>query len=358
MNRTGSSSMASGTSSGGMTAPRSALACTVMSASGSGPASASGVTCMRAPISRSMSSSPVRVGLMPTPRTVRPSVAPRHPATMKNAAEEKSPGTRMSVPRRADRRRARPWRPARRTLHAEAAEHALGVIAGGRRLGDAGDPACLEAGQQDRGFDLRTRHRQRVVDAVQRSRRRAAPPAAGPPACRCARPSGAAAWPRAPSAAASARHRRSACWKNSGRTAAPWTVAWRCRRCPCRAAQALARSPAWPAPVTITSSPRGCVICTPSERSAAMVARQSPLSRKPLTRVWPSAIPPSISARCEIDLSPGTMRAPPTRLTGATRKPRQRSGVHGARRNCPSSASSRSFCPGRPMEMRNCSASP
>ena len=48
----------------------------------------------RPPMLRRMSSSPVRVGFSPTFRSNSPSpAAPRRPATMKNAAEEKSPGT-------------------------------------------------------------------------------------------------------------------------------------------------------------------------------------------------------------------------------------------------------------------------
>ena len=43
---------------------------------------------------RRMSSSPVRVGFTPTFSINRPSAAaPNNPATMKNAADEKSPGT-------------------------------------------------------------------------------------------------------------------------------------------------------------------------------------------------------------------------------------------------------------------------
>jgi hypothetical protein len=45
-----------------------------------------------------------------------------------------------------------------------------------------------------------------------------------------------------------------------------------------------------------------------------MVAMQSPDGKKPITRLSPAARLPSISARCEIDLSPGT-RAVPRRET-------------------------------------------
>src|SRR6185295_603211 len=61
-------------------------------------------------------------------------------------------------------------------------------------------------------------------------------------------------------------------------------------------------------------------IDTPSASIAAWVARQSSLARNPCTTVRPSAIAPSINARCEMDLSPGTAIVPPTRSTGSARK--------------------------------------
>jgi len=54
-------------------------------------------------------------------------------------------------------------------MHAEAAQHALGVVARGRGLGDRGDAFGVQAGEQDGGLHLGAGHRQRVVDAVQRS---------------------------------------------------------------------------------------------------------------------------------------------------------------------------------------------
>ncbi len=77
-------------------------------------------------------------------------------------------------------------------------------------------------------------------------------------------------------------------------------------------------SPPAPAPCTITRVGSGRSICTPSARSARNVARQSSLARNPLMRVSPLAMPPSISARCEMDLSPGTVTSPLTRTAGAT----------------------------------------
>jgi len=54
---------------------------------------------MSAPICSSSSRSPVRVGLTPTLRSIRPFSAARHPATRKNAADEKSAGTAICAAR-------------------------------------------------------------------------------------------------------------------------------------------------------------------------------------------------------------------------------------------------------------------
>jgi hypothetical protein len=55
---------------------------------------------------------------------------------------------------------------------------------------------------------------------------------------------------------------------------------------------------------------------TPKARIAFKVARQSSLARKPVTSLVPVASPESISDRCEMDLSPGTVIAPDTRGDG------------------------------------------
>ena len=55
---------------------------------------------------------------------------------------------------------------------------------------------------------------------------------------------------------------------------------------------------------------------TPKARIAFIVARQSSLARKPVTSLVPAASPDSISERCEMDLSPGTIIAPDTRSEG------------------------------------------
>ena len=73
---------------------------------------------------------------------------------------------------------------------------------------------------------------------------------------------------------------------------------------------------------------------TPKARIAFNVARQSSLARKPVTSLVPVASPESISDRCEMDLSPGTVIAPDTRGDGWAVKLRIRfSGAseHGSR---------------------------
>ncbi len=99
---TGNSSMASGTSASETVMPRSWLQRTSMSATGSPsgePVAVRSCTRISAPMRRSSSISPVRVGFTPTFVSVRLGEAARQPATMKNAAEEKSAGTAICVPR-------------------------------------------------------------------------------------------------------------------------------------------------------------------------------------------------------------------------------------------------------------------
>ncbi len=79
-------------------------------------------------------------------------------------------------------------------------------------------------------------------------------------------------------------------------------------------------SPAGPTPCTVISVSDLRSISTPMADIAARVARQSSPGRKPLMSVAPSAIPPSISARCEIDLSPGTVTEASPTAEGLTRK--------------------------------------
>ncbi len=76
------------------------------------------------------------------------------------------------------------------------------------------------------------------------------------------------------------------------------------------------RRPWRPTPWTVTRVSSGCSISTPIARSAASVARQSSPGRKPEISLVPVAIAPSINARCEMDLSPGTRMVPSIRSVG------------------------------------------
>ncbi len=68
--------------------------------------------------------------------------------------------------------------------------------------------------------------------------------------------------------------------------------------------------PCAPTPCTTTSVSAGRSIATPSCPSARAVDRQSSPARNPLMCVSPSASAPSMRARWEIDLSPGTVSEP------------------------------------------------
>src|SRR3990167_10877560 len=65
--------------------------------------------------------------------------------------------------------------------------------------------------------------------------------------------------------------------------------------------------PYLPTPCTTTRSETGPSINTPIDCNAFNVDKQSAASKKPLMVVVPVAIAPNRSARCEIDLSPGTV---------------------------------------------------
>ena len=65
--------------------------------------------------------------------------------------------------------------------------------------------------------------------------------------------------------------------------------------------------------------PRGPSIATPMARNAATVASASAPSRKPVAADSPSASEPSITKRCETDLSPGTRTRPVSAPPGSTR---------------------------------------
>src|SRR6478672_6562144 len=68
--------------------------------------------------------------------------------------------------------------------------------------------------------------------------------------------------------------------------------------------------PSIPTPCTIRTEGSGISTRTPMAAKAAAVARVSAPSRNPSIRDVPSAIAASMTARCEIDLSPGTVRQP------------------------------------------------
>src|SRR5262249_27858585 len=79
------------------------------------------------------------------------------------------------------------------------------------------------------------------------------------------------------------------------------------------------RRPRTPAPWTTSVSTSSSSTRTPSARTTARVDSVSPLRPQRETRVSPSVSAPTRSARCEIDLSPGTPMWPSIRAAGSTR---------------------------------------
>ena len=96
-----------------------------------------------------------------------------------------------------------------------------------------------------------------------------------------------------------------------------------------------ARRPWRPAPrIRTTSSSTSA--WAPRLVMASTVASVSSEAPKPRTTDSPSASPPSSSARCEIDLSPGTRRSPATEAAGSTRTSRPARVPPRPNRPCPS----------------------
>ena len=100
--------------------------------------------------------------------------------------------------------------------------------------------------------------------------------------------------------------------RTGGPRAGPSAAGSWCPNCRSRARPAAAVRPAKPTPWTRASSPASA-ISTPSARSAAAVDRLSPPRPSPRASTAPSASAPNSSARCEIDLSPGTRQRPAQR---------------------------------------------
>ncbi len=132
----------------------------------------------------------------PGARRIDADVAQQQAALGRQAAGHQEECRGGEIRRHRDRRAARArWppssatvAPSRSTSTPKARQHPLGVIARGRRLGDAGAAAALQARQQQGRFHLRAGDRQGVVDGAQRADRRGSAPAAGPRACRCRAP--------------------------------------------------------------------------------------------------------------------------------------------------------------------------
>ena len=265
-----------------------------------------------------MSTTPVRVGFMPTRRMIRPWSAASAPATRKNAAEEMSPGTStcaasrrvtwLTDTRPSTVRTGTPNAASMRSVWSRviACSITLVVPCAYRPASRIADLTCALA-----------------------TFRSCSQPISARPPCRCT-----GGWPSVVSIAApisrSGRAARSIGRRDSDSSptstdsndwpasrpidsriavpALPMSSAWRGAFRPCS-----------PAPWIRTRPSARRSIATPIARIALRVDRQSALARKPSTSVTPSAMPPSIIARWEIDLSPGTRSSPCTVRCGRTR---------------------------------------
>ena len=94
-----------------------------------------------------------------------------------------------------------------------------------------------------------------------------------------------------------------------GRRPRPSSAAGRCRNCRSRCRRSGSARPPTPRPSTSQVAPT-LRTGQPSACSALAVLSTSSPSSRPAMRVRPVASAPNISARCEIDLSPGTRTRP------------------------------------------------
>ncbi len=202
---------------------------------------------------------------------------------------------------------------------AGALEHALRVVPRRRR---ARRPSSPRPRRRDRRAAPRTSpartRRELVVDRRERCRlrRRAA---RGRRWSRSARPSGEAARRCAPSDAPRATRRRRARSGRSARRGSPGAAASACRRSGSRSARPARAGRAGRRRGRVRVSTSSSTTSAPRARIAAIVASVSAERPKPETWVGPSQIAPSMTARCEIDLSPGTATCPSRAATGSMR---------------------------------------
>ena len=89
-------------------------------------------------------------------------------ATMKNAAEERSEGTRSLAPGQLRAPVDGDRLPLHGNLRAEFAQRDFGVVARPHRFAHRRDALGEQPRQQHAGLHLRARHRQRVIDRAQR----------------------------------------------------------------------------------------------------------------------------------------------------------------------------------------------
>ena len=236
---------------------------------------------------------------------------------MKNAADEKSAGTTTSVAAAGVRRAGAPSPGANSTGQPNAASMRSRVITRRMRLMHLVSPSRVQPGQQDRRLDLRTGHRRRVVDAVQRRSPRMCSGGNRPRPPRCARPSGQRLDhaphrpPRQRGIADQYRIERLACQDPAQQAHACSGIAAIDRHARRDAGRAGRRRGRCAVRATAPRFPRPCA------QMHAAVARVSSPSRNPSIAELPSASAASMIARWETDLSPGTRSSPRSGPAGA-----------------------------------------
>ena len=287
---------------------------TSRSPTGSPPLRCRWKSVIRAPMRSSTSSRPVRVGLSPTSWIVSSRAGQQRRGDEERRRCGEVAGHRD---RAAAEALGRPDRHAALALRRPARRRRASMRSVWSRVGTGSTtvvrPVGVEPGEQNARLHLGARDRELVTDAVQLAALDAERQAARRRSRRWrpSRASGSAmrSIGRAPQRLVAGQLEAAfLAGEDPGEQAQR-----RARRCRSRSGPRAARRPRRPAPVDAHRVDSSSCTVTPSARTAAIVDSVSAERPKPSTSVSPSAIAPTRTARCEIDLSPGTAMSPAQR---------------------------------------------
>ena len=326
-NRIGNSSIMLGAIAGSIVIPLSCEWCTRKSATGSPPTSRAFSSSMLPPIARSTVISPARVGLRPTFSIISSLPGTSSAATMKNAAEEGSPGTAIVCGRSSASPRRRMVRvPSLAVSTVSSAPNPLSIRSEWSRVGTGSITEVIPGVFSPASSTA-------LFTCAEATGRRYSIGTAGeaPRSISGKRPPGLAVI-SAPIWLSGSITRPIGRFDRLGSPVKVAVIGWEAIRpisrrvevplLPMSSACCGCSRPPTPTPCTRHSPSLVRSTCAPIARMAAAVARTSSPSSSPLIRLSPTASAESISARWLIDLSPGTRIVPRSGPAGRKRRGR------------------------------------